>query len=396
VANAHGVKSVTATVEQNGAVFTMSETTAAPVSWRFSRNNEAPRDYTVTVGKKAFPGLKDGKARLRIAAQSNDLRGSTAEVALDVVVSTRPPSVVADSFQHYINQGGCELVTFTVSGDWIEAGVKVGNYRFRSFPLPGKGQNTEAQERFSLFAVPWDAPADAVPVVYARNAAGNEAEARFWFKLFPKQFRTRPIEIPDSFLNKVVNQIEPGGQGTLIERFLRINGQLRKANNAEIAGLRAKTVEHWAFREAFQQLGNSKVESLFADTRDYIYNGQKVDRQTHLGYDLSVTQGVGVTASNDGTVVLARNLGIYGNCIVVDHGYGLQSIYAHLSRIEVKEGDAVKRGQEMGKSGSTGLAGGDHLHFSMQVDGVQVTPLEWFDQHWLEDRIFSKVPAKSE
>jgi murein DD-endopeptidase MepM/ murein hydrolase activator NlpD len=98
-----------------------------------------------------------------------------------------------------------------------------------------------------------------------------------------------------------------------------------------------------------------------------------------------------VPAANDGRVVLADKLGIYGNCVVVDHGYGLQSIYGHLSEFAVKAGDTVKKGQSLGRSGSTGLAGGDHLHFSMQVDGVQVNPIEWWDEHWIKDRILSKV-----
>ncbi len=392
ITDPHGVRSVRATVEQNGESYQVFESTQPSESWGFLRKHEAPRDVTVTVGRKVAPKLKDGKARVVFAAQSNDLRGSTAELAFDVLVNSKPPVVYADALQHYINQGGCELVTFTVSGYWTEAGVKVGNYKFRSFPMPGRPQSDERSERFSLFAYPWDTPEGTVPVVYARNPAGNEVEVRFWYKIFPKQFRTRDIEIPDSFLDKVVNQIDPGGQGDLLQRFLRINGDMRRQNNQQLADLKSQTVEHWTFDTAFQQLGNSKVESMFADTRDYIYHGKKVDRQTHLGYDLSVTQGVGVTAANDGKVVLARNLGIYGNCIVVDHGYGLQSIYGHLSRIDVKEGDPVKKGQEMGKSGSTGLAGGDHLHFSMQADGVQVTPVEWFDMHWIQDRIFSKVP----
>ena len=141
----------------------------------------------------------------------------------------------------------------------------------------------------------------------------------------------------------------------------------------------------------FLPLRNAAEEANFADVRNYIYNGKKVDQQVHLGFDLSVTQHGPVHAANDGVVVWAENLGIYGNCIVVDHGYGLQSIYGHLSEIDVKAGDTVKKGQTLGKSGATGLAGGVHLHFSMQVDGVQVNPLEWWDEHWINDRILSKV-----
>ena len=138
---------------------------------------------------------------------------------------------------------------------------------------------------------------------------------------------------------------------------------------------------------------------IFVNLKVRIGNAQFVDgladpHRIHdglLGFDLSVTSHVNVVASNSGRILYASNLGIYGNCIVVDHGYGLQSIYGHLSEIGVKPGDMVQKGQTMGKSGSTGLAGGDHLHYSMQVDGVQVNPVEWWDEHWIKDRILSKV-----
>jgi len=122
-----------------------------------------------------------------------------------------------------------------------------------------------------------------------------------------------------------------------------------------------------------------------------LYNGKKVDEQVHLGFDLAKVAHTPIPASNDGKILWAGDLGIYGNCIVIDHGFGLQSIYGHLSEIGVKVDDMVKRGQEIGKSGATGMAGGDHLHFSMQVDGVQVNPVEWWDEHWIHDRILSKL-----
>ncbi len=389
VSNPHGLRRLTASLEQNGAVHQVFETRQPATRLWFFGRNEPPRTISFTAGKKSVPALRDGKARLLIEAQGNDFRASTASLAVDVEVNTRPPRVVADGAQHYINQGGSELVTFTVSGYWTEAGVRVGPYTFRSFPLPGKSEN----ERFSLFAFPWDVPADTVPYIYARNPAGAEARAHFWFKVFPKKFRSRELELSDSFLEKVVNQIDSSGSGDLLSRFLKINRDMRRANNQALADLRLKTEERVLWSGPFVQLTNSKVESLFADTRTYVYKGKPVDRQTHLGFDLAVTQQAPVAAANNGKVIFADDLGIYGNCVVIDHGYGLQSIYAHLSQIEVKPGDLVKKGQLLGRSGSTGLAGGDHLHFSMQVDGVQVTAVEWWDEHWLKDRILSKLPA---
>lgn len=386
--NPHGVRRFSASIEQNGArqaVFVEEHPASRFLFWR---KREAPRTVRFAAGRKQYPALKDGKARLILEAQSNDFRGAASRAAIEVDVVTRPPSVAADSFQHYINHGGSELVVFTVSGYWTEAGVRVGKYTFRSFPLPG-----DPSKRFSLFAFPWDVPADTVPLVYARDPAGNEATARFWFKLFPKPFRKRDLHLSDAFLEKVVNEIDPGGSGGLLERFLKINGEMRRANNQTLADLRWKTEERVLWSGPFLQLANSKVEALFADTRNYIYQGKKVDEQTHLGFDLSVVKNVPVLAANDGKVVFAERLGIYGNCVVVDHGYALQSIYAHLNEIGVKPGGEVKKNQQIGRSGATGMAGGDHLHFSMQVDGVQVSPVEWWDGAWIRNRILSKLPA---
>jgi murein DD-endopeptidase MepM/ murein hydrolase activator NlpD len=98
-----------------------------------------------------------------------------------------------------------------------------------------------------------------------------------------------------------------------------------------------------------------------------------------------------VPAANGGRVLLAEYFGIFGNCVVLDHGYGLMSLYGHLSSIDVREGQAVERGQAVGRTGQTGLAGGDHLHFGILLQGNPVTPVEWWDDHWLEDRLSRKL-----
>ena len=383
--NPHGLRRFTASIEQNGANTPLIESKSTPDRLKFWLEQVPAQDIRFNAGSKEAPNLKEGKARLVVEAQSNDLRGVTDTISTDVDVVLRPPSISADGFQHYINQGGSEMVLLTPSGSWSEAGVRVGKDTYRSFPMAGSTQ------RLALFAYPWDMPIDTVPVVFAKNSAGTEATVRFWFKIFPKKFRMRDLAIDDKFLDKVVNQIDPGGSGDLLTRFLKINGDMRRANNKTLADLRFKTAEKFLWTEPFQQLANSKVESEFADVRSYIYKGKKVDQQTHLGFDLAVSAHTPVVASNDGKVVWAAPLGIYGNCIVVDHGYGLQSIYGHLSSIAVKEGDMVKRGQEMGKSGSTGLAGGDHLHYSMQVEGVEVNPVEWWDAHWIKDHVQDRL-----
>jgi murein DD-endopeptidase MepM/ murein hydrolase activator NlpD len=384
VANPHGLRRFTAILEQDGARTTLDEIRNPADRIKFWLAQVPAQDIHFNAGSKQAPNLKEGKARIIVETQSNDFRGVTDTISTGVDVVLRPPAVSADGFQHYINQGGSEMVLLTPSGSWSEAGARVGQDTYRSFPIPGT-------QRLALFAYPWNMPTDTAPVVFARNSGGTEATARFWFKVFPKKFRMRDLTIDDKFLDKVVNQIDPNGSGDLLARFLKINGEMRRANNKTLADLRLKTAEKFLWTEPFLQLANSKVESEFADVRSYIYKGKKVDQQVHLGFDLAVTAHTPVLAANDGKVVWAAPLGIYGNCIVVDHGYGLQSIYGHLSAIAVKEGDMVKRGQQMGKSGSTGLAGGDHLHYSMQVEGVEVNPVEWWDEHWIKDHVQNRL-----
>jgi len=387
IANPHGIRHAVAWIEQDGTISPLTEENQPAKHFVFRRVPASPQSVAFNAGKEQAPTLKEGKARIVFEAKSNDFRGATDRTSTDVTVILRPPSVVSDDFQHYINQGGSELAILTPSGSWTEAGVRVGDHDFRSFPFPG-----DPARRFALFAYSWNTPTDTEPTVYAKNAAGTEALAHFWFKVFPKKFRMRDLEIDDQFLEKVVNDIDPGGSGDLLTRFLKINREMRRENDKTLSDLRFKTAEKFLWIQSFLQLANSKVESAFADVRSYIYKGKKIDQQTHLGFDLSTTLHHPVVAANSGRVVWAQRLGIYGNCLVIDHGYGLQSIYGHLSEFEVKEGDIVTLGQEIGRSGSTGLAGGDHLHFSMQVDGVQVNPIEWWDEHWIKDHMRKRLP----
>ena len=385
--NAHGIRKVKVTVEQNGKRADAFEESKPAHRLTFFNERNGARDVIAHIGKKQASFLADGKARVSIDATSNDLRGQVDSKSFDVDVITAPPRVTADAEQHYINQGGTELVVFTPSGYWTEAGVKVGEGKYRAFPLPASPD----KQQFSIFAYPWDTPPATMPTVYVGNGAGAEATATFWTKITPKKFRSRNIEIDDKFLERVVPSIDHLQTGDLVKRFLKINRDLRKQNNQTLADLRLKSEPRMLWTGAFLPLNNSQVESVFADRRTYIYKGKKIDEQIHLGFDLAKVAHTPIPASNDGKILWAADNGIYGNCIVIDHGFGLQSIYGHLSEIEVKVGDAVKRGQEIGKSGATGLAGGDHLHFSMQVDGVQVNPVEWWDAHWIHDRILTKL-----
>jgi murein DD-endopeptidase MepM/ murein hydrolase activator NlpD len=375
-----GVKAFSASVEQNGQKQTVyQDKIPSPQKMRI---------YTFSAGKQQAGFLKEGPAKLIVKAWSNDLRGASTTLTQDVQVELRPPLIVADGKQHYINQGGMELVMLDPGGNWTEAGVHVANYTAGSFPMPGEAATSS--HRFSMFPFPWNVSPDTIPLAFARNGAGTEVTTTFWTKVFPKSFRSSDINVTDKELTKVVGELDPDGTGSLVERFVKLNKEMRRANTQTIYELRNKTENKILWSGPFIPVKGAR-ESYFADRRSYFYNGKKIDEQVHLGYDLAQTTNMPVKAANSGRVVWADRLGIYGNCVIIDHGYSLQSLYGHMSRLLVKVGDMIQKEQQIGVSGATGMAFGDHVHFSMLIAGYQVDPKEWWDEHWIHDRILSKI-----
>jgi murein DD-endopeptidase MepM/ murein hydrolase activator NlpD len=355
----------------------------------------AHAELAAAVGHATQEWLTEGEAVLR--ATADRMNGPLRSRALVVVekkmqVRLRPPRLELLSRQHYVRQGGAGAVAFRVGPTVVRSGVRAGTLESLSYPLPGGG----AGERFCLFAIPWELDDPQQVKLFAEDDAGNRSELPF-VDIFKKQPpHTDTLELSDAFLERVVPAIAsqtPGfdASGTLLEQYLRINGQLRQDVLARIAALARESEPRFLWRGAFLQMPNSQRRAGFAEARTYIYHGKVVDHQTHLGLDLASTEHAPVPAANSGRVVFAGWLAIYGNAVVIDHGYGLMSLYGHMSAIEVKVGDAVRKGQVLGRTGSTGLAGGDHLHLEIFVQGKSVDPLEWLDEHWIRDNIGTKV-----
>jgi murein DD-endopeptidase MepM/ murein hydrolase activator NlpD len=352
-------------------------------------------ELSAMVGRASQEWLKEGEVVLRATADrmTGPLR-SRAPVVVEkrMRVRLRPPRLELESKQHYVREGGSGVVVFRVGEGVARSGVRAGTVESFSYPLPDGGTG----ERFALFAIPWELGDGAAVKLFAEDDAGNRVEQPFvdLFKKVPP--RPDKLELTDAFLEKVVPAIAsatPGfdASGTLLDQYLRINGELRRSVLAQIAALARDSEPRVLWQGAFLQMPNTQRRSGFAENRTYFYKGRVVDHQTHLGLDLASTERAPVPAANGGKVVFTGWLSIYGNVVILDHGYGLLSLYGHMSAVDVTVGEAVRKGQRLGTSGSTGLAGGDHVHLEIFVQGKSVDPLEWLDEHWIRDNITTKV-----
>jgi murein DD-endopeptidase MepM/ murein hydrolase activator NlpD len=391
------------TLEQNGkstALFSLASPGSATLT------QETPDRIRISrpIGKRAMPDLQAGAARIVVTAARTTLFGlrtKEASAIRDLTARFNPPRIAAVSTHQYVNLGGSEMIVYSVSPPDVTSGVLVGDMFYPGFPASGAGmKTTDPGLRVAFFALLYDQDLMTPVRLMARDDAGNHVQASFDYKPFTKKFTKGRVELNDAFLHRVVPEIlERSPELKIAVRadedylpaFLKINNDLRRMDAEKIVALAKQTAPEMLWKGPFIPLGNAKVESKFADHRTYYYEKKEVDQQVHLGFDLAVTKQIPVLAGNDGKVVYADFLGIYGNCVIIDHGMGVQSLYGHLSSIDVKPGDAVTRGQQIGRSGMTGLAAGDHLHFAILLQGNPVNPVEWWDPHWVEDRVMRKL-----
>jgi murein DD-endopeptidase MepM/ murein hydrolase activator NlpD len=155
-------------------------------------------------------------------------------------------------------------------------------------------------------------------------------------------------------------------QMRVIEHDKQVKAEAFKALTAE---------REW--KGSFQRPVSADISDVFGVQR--VFNGAV--QSTHQGLDFRVPTGTVVSAVNDGTVILARSLYFEGNCIVIDHGQGLLTLYLHLSEMRVKEGERVAKGQSIALSGGTGRATGPHLHLAVRWQGVYLNPAGLLSLH---------------
>jgi murein DD-endopeptidase MepM/ murein hydrolase activator NlpD len=399
------LKDLQIVLEQEGkqhSLFTLADQKGATVK------QDGPDKLLVagTLGRQQVPDLKSGPARVVVTASRSvvyGIRTLQSSASKDVQVRLERPRISIVSTHHYVNHGGSEMAVYRVTPSDVTSGVLVGDVEYPGYPAAGANVEgvriSDPDVRVAFFALLHDQDLNTPIRLFARDEAGNTARADFDYRAFPKPFKRSRIQLDDRFLDRVVPAILEGTSevkpdGDTLAKFLVINGDLRRKNAEKIASFAAQTSPQilWG-GVVFHPFTNTAVESAFADHRTYIYKGREVDQQIHLGFDLASFTGTPIVAANRGKVAFADELGIYGNCVILDHGMGVQSLYAHLASIDVKPGQVVEKEATLGRSGMTGLAGGDHLHFTMLVNGKMVNPVEWWDSHWIEDRILRKLRA---
>ncbi len=384
-----GLASVVFAIEQNGRQKQLFNRTFQRKAWF---GTAGPHSLTETVEVNVRKtGVKDGKATLVITARDFSLngmfKGNETVLRLPVTVDTRPPRVAIDHSQQYIRPGGSGIVTYTLSEPAVKHGVEIDNMFFQGFPLDRKNLFV------AYIALPWDSAKPEKTQVIAVDEAGNIGKAGFSFILRKVPEKKDRINVSEGFLRKKIPEFEehyPELTGSLLEKYIFTNNEIRRRNARTIKKICRKSSPERFWHDRFIRMPGAG-RAGFADQRTYYYKGKVIDHQTHLGMDIASTARVAIKAANSGKVVFADYLGIYGNTIILDHGQGIFSLYAHLSRIDTTPGAMVSKNEIIAHSGATGMAGGDHLHFSMLVNGIFVTPREWWDQHWINVNINSVI-----
>lgn len=341
--------------------------------------------------------LRDGPLELRFTLSDRSLfrfgAGNRLERTLTLTFDGRPPQLALLSDRIYLNQGGSALVAFGVDEAVSRAGVAIAELFF-----PAHGQKDGRY--LSLFAWPWFLdPGEATAQLLVVDQAGNERRQNLPLTVKPKPLPSATINLSQGFLSSKMPEFQSTFPETTdpLQLYLRVNRELRKTNDGQIMQLAAQTAPQPLWQGSFLRQPRAANREPFGARRSYLYQGEPVDEQVHLGIDLASLAQAPVPAANAGVVAFAADLGIYGQCVILDHGLGLQSLYGHLSQIAVQVGARVAKGEVLGRTGSSGLAGGDHLHFGMMVAGLPVNPVEWWDSGWvgnnIEPRLGAATPA---
>jgi len=330
------------------------------------------------------------------ASKWNFLSGNKAVKKSVINVDTRRPELIVINNSYKIIKGGVATVVFKTKDINLKELYIETNFGKRFYPTPFYKDDYYV----SLLAWPSYEKSFKATII-ARDNAGNIAKSRVRFYLKGKKYRVSKINLKDKFLEgKISDLAEEDNPDSVelskLERFKYVNEIMRGNNEKVIEDVTSKTqksrISSFSMK-SFYPLKNAAAVASFGDHRYFRYKNNLISESYHLGLDLASTAGADVVVSNAGEVVYTQYNGIYGKNIIISHGLGVYSLYGHNSSFLVDEGEQVKSGDVIAKTGMTGLALGDHLHFGMIVQGVEVRPEEWMDKSWMKDNVFDVIKS---
>jgi len=356
-------------------------------------------DLNISFPKTGF-GANKKVFELSIEATDNSkwnfFAGNSVNAKSVIKVDTRRPDVNIIGSSYKIMKGGAAVVIFKAQDEAMKSLYVETNFGKKFYPTPF------FKEGYYITLVAWPTNSENFTAsVVAIDRAGNLTRAHVPYFLQDKKYKTSTIALEDRFLDgkisDLIAEMAPERSSlTKLEKFKFVNEDMRKGNEVNIlkatSGVPLEPILGFTLKP-FYPLRNGKVVASFGDHRYYEYDKQPTSESYHLGLDLASNAQATIVSSNDGVVVFARENGIYGNNIIISHGLGVYSLYGHCSSYMVKEGDVVKAGDPIAKTGFTGLALGDHLHFGTYVQGVDVRPEEWMDEVWLKESIFNVIES---
>jgi len=321
----------------------------------------------------------------------NFFNGNKTVEKFDLIIDRNRPiaNVIRNSYN--IRKGGSAAVVVEVKDKnlhdfYISFNEK---YRFELIPY--------LKENYYMAIIAWPVDIEDFERVnlIAVDKAKNVTITKVPLYIKDLAIKKDDIKISENFINKVsvpvLQQSNMEVPSSNTDIFVKQNRELRKMNVDKIREVSLERMSKQMVNSfditSFKRLRNSKTFAGFAERRNYFYDNQKIDEAWHLGMDWASIKHADITISNSGNVIFSEYLGIYGNTLIVDHSFGLQTLYAHTSKFLVNEGESLRAGEKIALTGNTGAVFGDHLHFGVLVQGLEVNPIEWMDKNWIKTRI---------
>ncbi|WP_291949643.1 M23 family metallopeptidase [Campylobacter sp.] len=315
---------------------------------------------------------------------------------IKVIIDTKDPYVEILDNSYQIEQGGVGSVVFKASDENLE----------NVYIITDKGKTFKAipfiKEGYYAALIAWDAKDENYRAyVIAQDKAGNINKQRIRYYFVNRKYRTSNIKLNDKFIDGKIDllaqQYAPQDkQLNRLEKFKFVNEDLRNLNEELVHKITSDAPEAILnnFKvNLFIPLKNGKKVADFADHRFYSYDNQPLSSSYHMGLDIASIKQAPIISNNAGKVVFAKENGIYGLNIIIYHGFGIYTLYGHCTSVNVGVGDEVKAGEIIGTTGVTGLALGDHLHFGVLIQGVEVRPEQWQDAKWIKENIYNVLNA---